>query len=209
MKRFMEKLSKRDRWIIGIILLIIYAGSAKWPYPLSFYGGIFLAIVFICFLIFSFIYKVPDKAAEERARIAATKLAVAEERRLKQEEFDRTHGKFLTKIVGVTFKNDDGSSRQKYLKEAFANDSIGTVDFEVFEYGGEPAVHVLFEGMCVGNLPKTVVNEFLQIKDRINSANLFVNRFHPDNDDEFNHKPETIYRADLYVTYRLSDADDT
>ena len=209
--KFMSKLSKRERWIIGILILVIYAASAEWPYPLSYYGGIVLAIVFSLFLIFSIIYKVPDKAAEERARIAAAKLARDEDERrkqqLKQEEFERTHGKIITKVAGVTFKNEDNTSRQAYLKEAFINDSIGTVGFEVYEHGGGPAVHVLFDGMCIGNLPKPVVGQFLEVKDRIDSAHIFVNRFSPDDFDESNRRKEIIYRADLFITYKLINDD--
>lgn len=209
--KFMSKLSKRDRWIIGILILVIYAASAEWPYPLSYYGGIVLAIVFSLFLIFSIIYKVPDKAAEERARMAAAKHARDEDERrnqqLKQEEFEKTHGKIITKVTGVTFKNEDNTSRQAYLKEAFINDSIGTVGFEVYEHGDGPAVHVLFDGMCIGNLPKPVVGQFLEVKDRIDSAHIFVNRFSPDDFDESNRRKEIIYRADLFITYKLINDD--
>ena len=128
---------------------------------------------------------------------------------LKREEFERTHGQMLTKVAGVTFKNEDGSKRQAYLKEAFANESIGAVSFQEYEHEGKPAVHILFDGMCVGNIPAPNVEEFLGVKDRIESANIFVNRFSPDDEDESGRRKEIIYRADLYIVYKLPEDSDT
>ncbi|MBD5095034.1 MAG: hypothetical protein HDT26_12340 [Subdoligranulum sp.] len=56
------------------------------------------------------------------------------------------------RVAGVSFDNDDGSSRQAYISKLREGDPIG---FESFEYQGELAFHVMTEDdHCIGNLPK-------------------------------------------------------
>lgn len=59
------------------------------------------------------------------------------------------------KVVGVTFPNDDGSSRQNYIRQLDEDESL---TLESFEYEGETGFHVLdSKGHCIGNCPKDVV----------------------------------------------------
>lgn len=62
------------------------------------------------------------------------------------------------KVVGVTFKNDDGTNRQELLSKikskvepfkGFINYSL-----RVYSYEGQPAVAVLANGIMIGNVPK-------------------------------------------------------
>lgn len=98
-------------------------------------------------------------------------------------------------VSGVTFKNEDGSSRQKILRSLCEGDEVGISDvsFEEYKYNGAPAIHVYTVAGCVGNIRKTSVTEFLQYLDNDDyQAYLQIESF--ENDDEI-----TIYRADVVV----------
>lgn len=135
------------------------------------------------------------KAQEELVRLEAQKAEVEAQKEL----WEKTHGRLVTRIAGVTFENDDGSSRQKYLKEAYANQGVGTLGLESYDYQGEPAIRVLYDDMCIGNIPKDKVQDFMDVIDRITAAYLDVERFCPDDDDD--RSREVIYRADLTIVY--------
>lgn len=61
------------------------------------------------------------------------------------------------RVVGVTYDNDDGSSRQEIL-EAIANAEPPYEDCEVsldeFDYNGERALAVNVNGDCIGNISR-------------------------------------------------------
>ena len=131
---------------------------------------------------------------------------MSDEQKQRQAVWERTHGRITTKIAGVTFENEDGTPRQKYLKEAYANDGAGTLELVPFEYKGENALRVLFDGNCVGTIPKNRVAEILGIMDRVTAARLDVQRFTPEDDDEPS-RAEKIYRADLILIYAKDPPD--
>lgn len=139
----------------------------------------------------------------ETQRLLREKLrAEQDEKKARQEEFDRTHGRIFTRIAGVTFDNDDGSSRQRVLKTALAEDCAGTVSLELYEYQGEDAILVEYEGHGVGNIPRDRVAEVAAVMDRITAGSLLVNRFVPyDEDEETSRAGGVIYRADLTLVY--------
>lgn len=59
-----------------------------------------------------------------------------------------------TKIVGVTFKNNDGSSRQKALSKIKNNEQLYLKEYT---YKGEPAYYVMDrKNNCLGNLPEHI-----------------------------------------------------
>jgi hypothetical protein len=61
------------------------------------------------------------------------------------------------KVVGVTFKNNDGSSRQEILAKTTCHDSLS---IEYYEYHGEPSYYVKnLKGEILGNLPKQLSAE--------------------------------------------------
>ena len=137
------------------------------------------------------IEELKHKKAEEEAQAAA-----------QREEWESLHGRFKTSLAGVTFDNDDGTSRQKLLKDFKARGGQADLELEEYEYKGSPAIRVLIDGECVGNIPKNRVDELRAIMDRLERANLEVEAFRPDADDD-DEKPrgELIYRADLYLIY--------
>ena len=55
-----------------------------------------------------------------------------------------------TKVVGVTFDNENGTNRQDILSRVFEHDQI---ELEKYEYKGKPAVYVKCYGEIIGNLP--------------------------------------------------------
>lgn len=130
-----------------------------------------------------------------------------EERKREQQEWETKHGRITVALAGVTFDNDDGTSRQRLLKDLKARGGDADLNLQEFEYKGQPAVRVLVDGECIGNIPKTKVQEVLDVFDRIENASLNVECFHPDDDDfedeagSKRRKRETIYRADLTIIY--------
>ena len=58
-----------------------------------------------------------------------------------------------TKVVGVTFKNDDGTDRQKILMSVSPGD---TLELKPYKYKGEPAIMVIHPSGCIGNLKATL-----------------------------------------------------
>ena len=175
----------------------------------------FLALAFLFFL-GAFLLKRRNDAADracdevelrriENDRLMAEHLRADREREsaeksAKKEEWERTHGRIETSLVGVTFNNEDGSSRQRALQDALANDCRGTLDIEAYDRDGEQAVRVLYEGTQIGNIPKNRAVEVAEICDRISSASLRVVPFRPE-DDEGRGIGGVIYRAELTLVW--------
>jgi len=80
-------------------------------------------------------------------------------------------------VVGVTFKNDDGTSRQALLKK-IANGTGGFEDpditFEQYDFQGNPAIGVYVNGKQIGNVPKENVNRVSSYIDDIDEADIEV-----------------------------------
>ena len=142
--------------------------------------------------------------AERQARQAAIEAESAAEK-ARQEEWDQKHGRIITAIAGVTFKNEDGSSRQAILKDLKARGGDAELDLEEYEYKGKPAIRVLVDGDQIGNIPRGRVAEISAILEQLEDARLEVETFRPedeeDEDGNVRHRGELIYRADLYLTY--------
>lgn len=124
------------------------------------------------------------------------------ERERRQLEWEATHGRIMTNLAGVTFENEDGSSRQRALQSAMADEGIGAITLELYEYKGKDAIRVEYEGVGVGNIPQNRVAEVSAVLNRITAAELHVNRFVPeDEDDKTRGLGGVIYRADLTIVY--------
>lgn len=76
-------------------------------------------------------------------------------------------------VAGVSFKNDDGMSRQSILRkmkfgdEPFVNPIIS---LKKYEFNGETAIGVYADGTMIGNVPKGEVQKVLKMLDK----NVFV-----------------------------------
>ena len=57
------------------------------------------------------------------------------------------------KVAGVTFSNQDGTSRQELLRKFDAVDEVAVSLLE-HEHKGKPAFHVLVDGEIIGNIPR-------------------------------------------------------
>ena len=62
-------------------------------------------------------------------------------------------GSIRTKVVGVTFQNDDGTERQQILKRVSPGDIL---ELKPYKYKGEPAILVVHPLGCIGNLKATL-----------------------------------------------------
>lgn len=130
----------------------------------------------------------PRKARQAAERARAESAA-------HQRAFEAKHGRIYCKVAGVTFDNDDGTSRQRILK-AIAKNTEDDPDVELrrSEYNGKPCIYVICEGRCVGTIPRENVNEVLSVYSSIEFISIDAESF--ENDDD-----ETIYRADLTIQY--------
>ena len=96
-------------------------------------------------------------------------------------------------VAGVTFKNDDGSSRQEILRDLCEGPLEGEADcwFEPFLYKGEMALRVKVGSDCVGNVRRSDVQTVLDcLKTSPDGAHLQAEIFENDEGEE-------IYRADF------------
>lgn len=70
------------------------------------------------------------------------------------------------KVAGVTFKNGR-KTRQAILRAyKWGDEDIEKVDFEQYEYEGEPAVYVKINDNVVGNVPSKLVDKFLMYENK-------------------------------------------
>lgn len=115
---------------------------------------------------------------EARARAETARKEKEEERRKKQVEYET----LTFKVVGVTFKNADGTSRQTLLrkmyfgKAPFNSDEGIDITIEESAYEGNPAFPVFAEGYQVGNIGKEDIPFFVKrFKDFVSVAWADVN----------------------------------
>ena len=221
----MEKIRPFWRIVIGLFLFMMVVYSSNMmnmgignPLLFPFYGAALVTWIYVCIRVkyvdpVRAIYEL-ELAKKAEADIEAAKRQAEREseearRKAELEEFERTHGRLKFRLAGVTYKNDDGTSRQDLLKEVLASDCQGDTSVEDYEYNGKPAVRLLYDGHILGNVPQTVVPEFLKIIDEIDSVNLDIQTFTPkdadddwDDDDRPRRKSkEKIYFANVTVVY--------
>lgn len=65
------------------------------------------------------------------------------------------------KVTGVTFNNDDGTSRQLILRKLHFHDSpfneYADVEIKQYEFNGQPAYGVFVNNMQIGNVPTDLI----------------------------------------------------
>ena len=89
------------------------------------------------------------------------------------------------KIAGSTFKNEDGGSRQKILKDIYMKkppfDKQLDLMIEQFEYEGAPAYHFFVNGQCIGSVEQKMADFITKNQGRIQQITDFkVDRFMPE-----------------------------
>lgn len=99
----------------------------------------------------------------------------------------------LFPVAGVTFQNDDGSSRQQILREICAGDEEGNTEawLEWYQFNGRDAYRVMTPLGCVGNVRKNDVREAVTAIGA-GKVDLDVELFETEDGRQ-------IYRADLSV----------
>ena len=150
--------------------------------------------------------KEAERVAREKEKAEADQRqreeARAEEER-RRAEWDAKHGRLVIPVASVTFDNDDGTSRQKILKDLKVTGGDAYLNLEEYEYKGAPAIRVLVNDMCVGNVPKARVAEVAAVMDHLENGRIDIEKFQPEDEDEDGHRrgSSTIYRADLILVY--------
>lgn len=154
------------------------------------------------------------KAESEKRQAEAAAQRVQEEadRKARQAEWERTHGRFECKVAGVTFKNSDGVSRQKILKGIYQHEydselescmTSGRIDLRPYQYEGELAYRVVYEGDCVGNIPRSRVSELDAIASRITAGYLTISKFDRDDDFDDDEDDSSVINSDATVYYAV------
>ena len=127
-----------------------------------------------------------NKEAEERAKAVAVK-----EDKIDFDDFDdefQTIEEF--KVAGVTFDNDDGSSRQEILKNIVDNGGSADATFKEYEFNGKPAIAVYADGKCIGSIPHGSAKEVRSLIAKDLSAIINADKF-------VNEEGKEIYYAEV------------
>ena len=181
----------------SVIMWIISAAFLLCSFPLFVQGnvgagacGIVIAAALAAFGYFTL--KKTKAAAEETGRAVVKQ----EETEAPKSDYDTRHGLIEIAVAGVTFDNDDGTSRQRVLSAIYKENDGGGVQgaLEKYEYKGKPAVRVVVEEKCVGVIRNTDLPAILPIVDRVEFVGVYPDRFKGDDG-------KTVYRADLRIEY--------
>lgn len=108
---------------------------------------------------------------------------------------DEKDNSLFLAVAGVTFKNDDGSSRQRILKQIAESSSYtdSTAYLERYLFEGEDAISVSTVLGMVGNIRRTDVQKVLPIIEGGYIARIYPETFEDEND-------KLVYRADVKIT---------
>ncbi len=104
-----------------------------------------------------------------------------------------------TKIKGVTFDNEDGSSRQSYLSHVKNKEQLFLKEYS---YNGTPAFYVCRKnGECLGNLSSEIATK-IKTKYGNNEKLVFVEEIYIFDRNEFydnNNKEDYIYYCKIVI----------
>lgn len=174
-------------WIIAAVLLVTAIGmfidteAEKGGAAVALIGAVVLGVI-------GFVrYKNKDKAAARAVEKAENNARAAAAARC-----------FRTKAAGVTYKNDDGSSRQDILRASDRKgDAWATVPgkLERTAYEGEPAFKIIIGRNCIGVIPKTDVEKVLEIYGKITKVEVTPDEFWSD-------EGKRVMRADIDIWYK-------
>lgn len=180
---------KNKKFIVWFIIAGVLALAGIYALFSQTEGGVITLIVaailaFVGFLRFSAVKKAA-MAEKQKAD------ALTENKRL----FNENHGIISCNIAGVTFDNDDGTSRQEILRKLLKSDDANlSVTFTPYTFKNKPAFYVICSGQCIGSVPAENVEEIASVIDRIESAYITPDKFKGGDG-------RTVYRADLRVQY--------
>lgn len=88
------------------------------------------------------------------------------------------HTSKVFSVAGVTFANEDGSSRQQLLRELIGHTDGARCALAEYSYNGEPAYKVMVDGKTIGNIHRNDLPYLTGHKDELTGvAGLEVNTF--------------------------------
>ena len=177
--------------LLAVMALISYNYELfrKWPLYLV------LAAVFGGATYFLYRSGEENAAAERDRRLAEEEAArkAQEEKEARRQADAWRFRRESFPVAGVTFKNDDGTDRQKILREIVLNE-MGFCDVwfdQDPELGDESGISVQTDLGCVGFIRRSDKNKVRRFFDKkVNSSTLYAELF--ENEDG-----EKIYRADV------------
>lgn len=172
----------KRKWMIIIGILLLMGGFANLTESLSSaFFGIIAGVALICMWIIKnkrarlkknqYSYRRPNRQDLTNESDNAPEV----ENGKNIEVYRRHHH-----LVGVSFKNDDGSSRQKMLKKiAKENEKddpewFPNITIEQYDYQGSPAIGVYADDYQIGNISKDEVDDVLKNHDTIRSIDINV-----------------------------------
>lgn len=157
--------------IFVILLLMAFAGSMTSP---MFVSSLFIGIVCILIAIgkgVSVIYMALE-SIEDRLRHIDNGKEIDNEVPLDKKQPESVEpitdsqniGYMTFRVAGVTYNNDDGTSRQEIIAEIRRenNPTENKLDFKEYSYEGKPALAVYLRGKQVGNVPANRVDYLLE-----------------------------------------------
>lgn len=86
----------------------------------------------------------------------------------------------IIRIAGVTFNNDDGTSRQKILAKCLANGKT-KAKFIKYNFDGEKAIRVITEYGQIGNIPREEIQNILSKVELMEDIEMDIKTFRDDN----------------------------
>lgn len=201
-------MAKKETWdikkaskgyITGLIILLVILGALF----------LFMALFSIIFLIFSALcfycaYRC-SKELERRRKgsikepdtMVKTPEPVVESSPVKEPESPYVFLRF--NVAGVTFKN--GRKTRQAILRAFKweDEIVETVDFELYEWEGKPAVYVKINDQVVGNVPANTVEKFLEHEKLYKRDNVHCDIFGGNKLDDGS---RTNYGCEIIIRYK-------
>lgn len=154
-----------------------------------FIGGIIIAAVFAFLGYRSY---ATNKAKEEKQRQEEAELAE------KRKQYAETHMRVDFSVAGVTYENEDGSSRQAILKRMAKEDFV-VASLGEFEYDGSPAVAVMLDDERIGSVPKEHLPDVLPLFTQGKKLSTIT----ADIEDFEDEDGKTIYRCDISLSREI------
>lgn len=101
-------------------------------------------------------------------------------------------------VAGVTFKNDDGRSRQKILQEADEDSLSYYAELEEYNFKSEKAVGVLINGEMIGNIPRDTLDQYFRYEEQYEQVDIDADIYGGEDDDSGSKKN---YGCKIRITY--------
>lgn len=146
-----------------------------------------LVFIVVCIIVSILCFRMAVKTSK------ASKAEKQERQKLKESLSAKTCKTF--RVVGVTFDNDDGSSRQEILRETLESHPFDKCILVPYLYDGEDAISV--QNCCgetVGNISKADVARVRSLMNKEYYSELDVFDFYDDNDVQ-------MFSADVNIYY--------